>query len=456
MFGPLLYYLILVLIPLTKTSVSVHTTCINTMMVVFLLSRLIATLLFLLLLLPPSSCSTVDSVTLSSPDCTSCAGTITNSGALAQARNLTVPAAYHTVSNGEEEAEHEGWWNSHHRLLQEAWQEWEAGVTSSNSHIDLPPLLPASRLVAEPIQRAIDQVWQDPERFEQVYKQEHWTDQAPPNGIYTAQLFPSEAVRHLRAHLDTAAASGIPRRHPTAPNKSGLMLHPLDVAGAVQLTEFEQFYQQLFDDYLRPTGRALFPEYYAGTGDAHDAQDAESYAFTAQYSTGGFAEVMEHADPSLVSFVVNLNLFPEETYVGSDLQVKVHNDPNIVEQQQQSYFNLTLQPGQVVAILGRKTFHRVSPIASGTRYSLVVWVRGPRGQRLPEHTEPFPEHERMSARQRWSKRPSSTTVSSSSSGPSEAVHDPELQRVQQRGEDDAAAFRNSNDESNHSRDTDEL
>ena len=94
--------------------------------------------------------------------------------------------------------------------------------------------------------------------FEQSYRQEHWTEEAP--GIYTAQLFSPEAIRDLRAHLDAAATSRIPTRRPNGMNRYGLMLHPSDkVDGAVHLTEFEEFYQELVEIYLRPTARALFP-----------------------------------------------------------------------------------------------------------------------------------------------------------------------------------------------------
>ena len=311
--------------------------------------------------------------------------------ALARARNLTLPEAY--ILGGEEaETEHADWWQEHAALLREAWEEWEASIR-------LPHLLPASRLVAEPLRRAVEQVWQDPMAFEQQYRQEHWIEQAP--GIYTAQLFSPEAIQDIRAHFDAAASSHIPRRRPNHLNREGLLLIPPDqgkgVNGAVHLTEFEQFYQELIDTYLRPTARALFPE-YAGS----DEDDAESYTYTIRYSSDLDVELKEHDDNSLYTFSINLNLLPHETYEGSDLEIVVNNQTDDGIAQQHYYHSVTLQPGQAVLILG-KTFHRVMPILSGVRYTLVVWIHGPNRYK---RTEPYAAHEQMSAQQRWRRSPS--------------------------------------------------
>ena len=178
---------------------------------------------------------------------------------------------------------------------------------------------------------------------------------------------------------------------------------------------------------MRPTARALFPQ-YAGS----DEDDAESYAFTIKYSGDLDVELKEHADASLYTLNVNLNLLPQETYEGSDLQFVVDNDnpnssDNGTQQQQHHYHNLTLQPGQAVLHLGQ-TRHRAVPIQSGTRCNLVVWMHGRHGYvRIAPYDAAHGEKV-MSVRQRWSRRSRS---SSSQQAEAPIQSKPLLQRLKE-------------------------
>jgi len=311
----------------------------------------------------------------------------TTTSALERARQLVPPSV---VSSTAGETEHADWWEQHASLLREAWTEWE----ETAKEVRPPPALlldnnsttatVASGLIHEALQTAVENAWEGPSLEHENALKSLWTEVAP--AIYTCPFLTPEGIRRVRAHLDPASQSQIPTRRPNGMNRYGMILHPPDsVDGAVNLQAFEAFYQELVDTYIRPTMRALFPEY---AGDPKD--DSDSYSFTIKYSANTDMELKEHSDASLYTMNVNLNL-PHETYSGSDLNFSLQDG---------SSTTVTLQPGVAVLHLGQ-TRHSAQPIASGSRMNWIIWVHGEYGY---VRIVPYAPQEQMSVQQRWSSR----------------------------------------------------
>ena len=307
-----------------------------------------------------------------------------SSSALERARNLRPPIV-ESATKGE--TEHLEWWEQHASLLREAWKEWEstdavAAEVLQDDALTLDNMTVAS-LIDENLRAAVENAWENPSLENEAAVTDLWSEVGP--GIYTCPFFTSDGVRRIRAHLDAAEKSGIPWRRPNGMNRFGMVVHPPDsVDGAVRLDQFTRFYEALIDTYIRPIMRTLFPEY---AGDPKG--DSESYAFTIQYSEDTDMELREHADASLFTLNVNLNL-PHETYAGSDL--------HFVSPNGDSPTNIALQSGVAVVHLGQIR-HQAHPIASGTRYNMIIWLFGQHGD---VRIAPYASAEQMSVRQRWS------------------------------------------------------
>jgi hypothetical protein len=291
-------------------------------------------------------------------------------------------------SNGGE-TENWEWWQQHASLLREAWKEWEstdnAAAVLQDDALSLDNGTVAS-FIHEPLRCAVEKAWEHPSVEHEAAVASLWSEVMP--GVYTCRFFTSDGVRRIRAHLDTAEKSGIPLRRPNGMNRFGVVVHPPDsVDGAVSLQQFTTFYEILIDKYIRPVMRALFPEF---AGDP--SGDSESYAFTIKYSEDTDMQLREHADASLFTLNVNLNL-PHETYSGSDL--------HFISPKGESSASIVLHSGVAVVHLGQ-TRHHAHPILSGSRWNFVVWMFGQDGY---VRTAPYAPEEQMSVHQRWASTP---------------------------------------------------
>jgi hypothetical protein len=166
----------------------------------------------------------------------------------------------------------------------------------------------------------------------------------------------------LRAYLDKAADAGIPARPPYSIvlNRKGFMIDPRS-EGYMGIPEFQSFYRNLLDTYMRPLGRPMFPDYIT------DRDDSESFAFSIQYQAGKDQSIRQHSDASSVTLNVNLNLPDgEEEYSGSSLYFV---DPSTGVKN-----SVTFAPG--VAVLHRgKTMHAAVRAISITHHRLSVSSR---------------------------------------------------------------------------------
>jgi hypothetical protein len=238
--------------------------------------------------------------------------------------------------NGETEAS--DFWANHGHVLREAWKEWEAQQ-------ELPPLH-IKDLLNQTLRNAVQAAWKDSSKENQVKKL--WRQVAP--NVYKTQFLDPQSIHTIRKHIDAASyESKIPTRRPNGMNRYGLILHPL-TDGSVVLGEFEVFFQELLQTYIRPMARALFSEYISKKNE----DDIESYAFTIRYQKGQDLALNEHSDASLYTLNVNLNL-PNESYKGSSLYF-VDDDG--------SKHNVSVDAGEALLHVGMAR-HAALPIQGG-------------------------------------------------------------------------------------------
>lgn len=303
-------------------------------------------------------------------DCNN-ANDATNCSDLHRAQALQAPIPTSTL-NGETEAS--DFWEHHSLLLKRAWEEWE-------SLQDLPNLN-MENLLNKTLLSAVDTAWKDAQKEDDV--KDLWEEVAP--NVYKSSFFDPHQLHSLRTHLDQASFhSNIPTRRPNGMNRYGLILHPSKTTdGGVHLQEFSSFLEQLLDSYIRPMGRALFPEYVS----KENKDDVNAYAFLIRYQQDQDVSLQQHSDASLYTLNVNLNL-PEEEYQGSSLY--------FVDLDQQHH-NVTLEPGEALLHLGM-TRHASLPIQGGSRTNMVVWLFGKQGD---VRIAPYDEHEQRTREERWS------------------------------------------------------
>jgi hypothetical protein len=303
-----------------------------------------------------------------------------------RARELEPPSPQ-SMEGGETEG-HE-FWERHASLLREAWREWE-------SFHDL-PRLDCSDLVDAHLHASVEAARIDPIQNEtSVWRM--LTMVAPHT--YAFQLLDPSKIALLRQHIDLAGNSKIPTRRPNGMNRHGMIVNPTDtVDGSVAIQEFQRFYHELVDDYIRPIGRMVFSE-YVGRGD-----DEESYAFTIRYKSGEDLALGEHSDASIVTLNVNLNADLDGSYSGS--QVYFLDDEDGITAGRRH--NLTFEPGVALLHLGQ-TRHAALPIEEGERTNLVIWLHGKHHYvRIDPYDD---ESERLTPQHRWSQATRSSLVTS--------------------------------------------
>lgn len=307
--------------------------------------------------------------------------------ALDQAQALAPPTV--TATNGGE-TEHLEFWNTHEHLLQDAWKEWE----QEQDETVLPELTELSVLNSS-IVEGVRFLWSNPlianeKKFQALY----WKEPTP--GVYTCNNFLSEeGVRRIRAHLEAASQSGIPKRRPNGMNRHGLVLDE-ETQGGVTYSKIDSFRNLLVEEYIRPMGRMFFRDFIGSFED-----DQTSYAFTIHYKgkqqpqedlkNATDVKLNEHSDSSVVTFNINLNLPEEAEYGGSELL--------FLDEAIQKRHPIKMEPGMVVVHRGLHR-HQALPIQQGERHQLVVWLMGRDGY---VRFVPYEEDERMSIEERWSK-----------------------------------------------------
>ena len=263
----------------------------------------------------------------------------------------------------------QAFWDTNRSLLSDAWKEWEQ--TSKDTLVT-----PDDSLLDSRLRKAVTEAWQDPTK--EIAVKDLLQEVAP--GVFQFQFFDPERLADLRAYLEEVADAEIPLRPPygIALNRYGAMLDRRS-EGFLAAPEFQAFYQELMDKYMRPIARLLYPEVVG--------YDTQTFGFSINYQTGVDTSLRLHTDASAATLNVNLNL-PGEKFTGSEV--------DFYDKATGKMNRLSFKPGTAMIHRG-SIAHAAQPITSGERTNFVFWLYGDRGQ-IPR---PFGESMAVDAHDRW-------------------------------------------------------
>ncbi|MEM9527057.1 MAG: 2OG-Fe(II) oxygenase [Bacteroidota bacterium] len=251
-------------------------------------------------------------------------------------------------------------------------------------------MVPDETLLDPRLRKAVNEAWENPEKESAVA--DLWEEIIP--GVYTAQFFDLERLAEFRNYLAAVANSQIPTRAPYGIqlNRYGLMLDPRS-EGHLAAPNFQAFYNDIMDRYMRPIARLLLDTY---------GYDNQTFGFSIRYNPDKDRDLRPHTDASAATLNININL-PDEEFTGS--QVDFHD--NTTGQTVRTVF----EPGKAIIHRGSVP-HATHPITSGQRSNLVVWLYGDRMQIPRGGTSSYGSSdgsapnadvpENATARQRWS------------------------------------------------------
>ncbi len=263
----------------------------------------------------------------------------------------------------------QNFWDSNTKLFEQAWAEWETD-TDRASVLD-------SSLYDAKLRIAVEQAWDDPSKEGDV--KSLWKEVFP--GVYETQFFDPEKLSVLREYMAAAVDADIPVRPPygISLNRGGAMLDPRS-QGYLAAPNFQTFYRDLMDRYMRPISRLLFPDIMG--------YDTQTFGFSIQWQADADTSLRAHTDASSVTLNLNLNL-PGEDFSGSGVRFFDPVSRKIEE--------LTFSPGTALIHHGSVP-HESMPITEGERSNFVLWLYGDHGQ-VPRSgtTHPF-----IDPKERWS------------------------------------------------------
>lgn len=264
----------------------------------------------------------------------------------------------------------QNFWINNTDLITNAWSEWEAtSIDSSTFTLD-------DTLLDKNLREAVKQAWEDPSKELAVKALLH--EVAPD--VFQFQFFDPERLAVLRGYLEQVCNSQIPMRPPygIVLNRSGAMLDSRS-EGYLAAPNFQAFYNEILNTYMRPISRMLFPEVMGF--------DTQTFGFSIYYEPNTDSSIRPHTDASAVTLNINLNL-PGEEFTGSQVDF-YHPYTGDIK-------SLTFKPGTAMLHRGNIA-HAAKPITSGERTNFVLWLYGERG-RLPAQGAPrIP----VDAKQRW-------------------------------------------------------
>ncbi|NIJ43819.1 hypothetical protein FHR24_000258 [Wenyingzhuangia heitensis] len=272
----------------------------------------------------------------------------TNNKALAQARALTLPTRQASLNRDPSVSQ---FWNSNRELLENAWSEWE--IENKDSL-----LIPDETLLDPKLRKAINDAWENPDKENAVA--DLWEEIIP--GVYSAQFFDLDRLAEFRNYLEDVVNSQIPKRAPYGIqlNRYGIMLDPRS-EGHLAAPNFQAFYNEIMDRYMRPIARLLLGTY---------GYDNQTFGFSIQYNPDKDKDLHAHTDASAATLNININL-PDEEFTGSQVDFHDKSTGKVVQ--------TTFEPGKAIIHTGNVP-HATHPIISGQRSNLVVWLYGDRMQ----------------------------------------------------------------------------
>lgn len=260
-------------------------------------------------------------------------------------------------------------WHTHKALFSDAWNEWQQTEQDNLLTLD-------SSLLDKRLRDAVTQAWQDPSK--EVAVKELLQEVAP--GVFELQFFDPERLADLREYLERVWDAQIPLRPPygIVLNRRGAMLDSRS-EGYLAAPNFQAFYREMLNTYMRPIARMLFPEIMG--------YDTQTFGFSIHYQPNTDSSIRPHTDASAVTLNINLNL-PDEAFTGSAVDFF-----DLASGQKHS---LTFKPGTAMIHRGN-VVHAAQPITSGERTNFVLWLYGDRGQ-IPPQDAKRPD---IDASERW-------------------------------------------------------
>ncbi|MBT9189227.1 2OG-Fe(II) oxygenase [Zobellia russellii] len=306
--------------------------------------------------------------------------TIEHTNALAEARALEVPSRELSLRRDPSVSQ---FWNENRKLLEAAWTEWEL-----ENKDDL--LVPDETLLDPRLRKAIKDAWENPEKESAVA--DLWDEVIP--GVYVAQFFDVDRLADFRNYLEAVANSRVPKRAPYGIqlNRYGMMLDPRS-EGHLAAPNFQAFYNDMMDRFMRPIARLLLGTY---------GYDNQTFGFSIQYNPDKDKDLHAHTDASAATLNININL-PDEKFTGSEVDFYDKASGKTVQ--------AIFEPGKAIIHRGNVP-HATHPITSGQRSNLVVWLYGDRMQIPRGSTSSYGNSnsdsikdvalESVTARQRWS------------------------------------------------------
>ncbi|KJZ13838.1 2OG-Fe(II) oxygenase [Marinomonas sp. S3726] len=267
------------------------------------------------------------------------------SSRLVEARELALPSRQEMLSRLPSV---ERFWDKNRDLLVDAWKEWEESNKAQLIALD-------DSVIDKNLRDAVNQAWFDPTTESNV--SDLWNEVAP--GVFLAQFFDKEQVAILREFLEEVANANIPLRPPygISLNRYGAMLDPRS-DGYLAAPEFQAFYNQLLDKYMRPVARMLFPEVMG--------YDSQTFGFSIKWQAGMDTSLRLHTDASAVTMNINMNL-EGEAFTGSEVDFY---DPSTGKLNR-----LSFEAGTAMIHRGNVA-HAAQPITSGERSNMVLWLYG--------------------------------------------------------------------------------
>ncbi len=260
-------------------------------------------------------------------------------------------------------------WTENRDLFVDAWKQWEANESELSNQLD-------NSLYDTSLRNTIELAWQDPGKEAEV--KSLWKEVFP--GVYEAQFFNPGQLATLRNYLKHVADAGIPLRPPygISLNRGGAMLDKRS-EGYLAAPDFQAFYQDLMNRYMRPVARLLFPDIMG--------YDSQTFGFSIQWQPETDTSLRAHTDASSVTLNINLNL-PGEEFSGSGVRFFDNASRQVSE--------LTFAPGTALIHHGSVP-HESMPITEGERSNLVLWLYGESGQ----VARPGNEQKMVDAKERW-------------------------------------------------------
>jgi hypothetical protein len=285
---------------------------------------------------------------------------------LQRARALTLPSREAMLSRAPSVQQ---FWHTNKALFSDAWKEWQASQQGDALTLD-------SSLLDKRLRDAVAQAWQDPSK--EIAVKDLLQEVAP--GVFELQFFNPERLADLRQYLESVWDAQIPLRPPygIVLNRRGAMLDSRS-EGYLAAPNFQTFYCEILDTYMRPIARMLFPEVMG--------YDTQTFGFSIHYQPNTDSSIRPHTDASAVTLNINLNL-PSEAFTGSAVDFF-----DVATGQKHS---LTFKPGTAMIHRGN-VVHAAQPITSGERTNFVLWLYGDRGQIPPQGAK----RPTIDAHERW-------------------------------------------------------